>query len=35
MLASIGEPTSQIISMSTSSEDEKCRLDTSGYEQGW
>ena len=34
MLASIGEPTSQVISRPTSSEDEICRRDTSYYEQG-
>ena len=34
MLASIGEPTSQVISIPTSSEDEKYRHDTIDYEQG-
>ena len=34
MLASTGDPTSQIISMPTSSEDEKCQRATSDYEQG-
>ena len=34
MLASIGEPISQVISMPNSSEDEKYRRDTSDYKQG-
>ena len=34
MLASIGDPTSQVISMPTSSEDEKQRSETIDYEQG-
>ena len=34
MFASIGEPTSQVISIPTSSEDEKYQCDTSDYEQG-
>ena len=34
MFASIGEPTSQVISIPTSSEDEKNQRDTSDYEQG-
>ena len=34
MLASIGEPTSHVISKQTSSEDEIYRRDTSDYEQG-
>ena len=34
MLASIVEPTSQVISKPTSSEDEKYRRDTSDHEQG-
>ena len=34
MLSSIGEPTSQVISITTSSEDEIYRRDTSDYEQG-
>ena len=34
MLASIGEPTSQFISIPNSSEDEKNQRDTSDYEQG-
>ena len=34
MFASIGEPTSRVISIPTSSEDEKYRHDTSDYEQG-
>ena len=34
MLAIIGEPTSQVISIPTSSEDEKYQRDTSDYEQG-
>ena len=34
MLASIGEPTSQVISIPTSSEDEKYQRDTCDYEQG-
>ena len=34
MLANIGEATSHVISIPTSSEDEIYRRDTSGYEQG-
>ena len=34
MFSSIGEPTSRVISIPTSSEDEKYRRDTSNYEQG-
>ena len=34
MFSSIGEPTSRVISIATSSEDEIYRLDTSDYEQG-
>ena len=34
MLASIGEPTSGVVSIPTSSEDEIYRRDTSDYEQG-
>ena len=34
MFASIGEPTSHVISIPTSSEDEIYRRDTSDYEQG-
>ena len=34
MFASIGEPTSRVISIPTSSEDEIYRPDTSDYEQG-
>ena len=34
MFASIGEPTSHVISITNSSEDEICRRDTSDYEQG-
>ena len=34
MLASIGEPTSQVISRPTSTENEIYRRDTSDYEQG-
>ena len=34
MFASIGEPTSRVISIPTSSEDEIYRRDTSDYEQG-
>ena len=33
MFASIGQPTSQVTSITTSSEDERYRLDTSDYEQ--
>ena len=34
MFASVGEPTSQVISIPTSSEDGKYQRDTSDYEQG-
>ena len=34
MFSSIGEPTSRVISIPTSSEDEIYRRDTSDYEQG-
>ena len=34
MLASVGEPISQVISIPTSSEEEKYQRDTSDYEQG-
>ena len=34
MFANFGEPTSQVISTPTSSEDEKYQRDTSDYEQG-
>ena len=34
MFASIGEPTSRVISIPTSSEDKKYRRNTSDYEQG-